>query len=231
MRETCAHRRRQLSLFGFLGGLIGGNAAKKGSSKAEQAQLGYLTQAQQAEEAQRAQSRQDLMPWMSGGGAAFARQGDLAGINGNDPQAAAIAQLQASPFYQSQYNNGLEANLQNASATGGIRGGNEVRGLADFGRDTLAQTIQQQFGNLGQLSGQGLAAAGGVVNSGDQLTQLISSILGQQGQVRAGGILTRGGITNGLWQNAGNFLGGDSQGGSSGGGGGLMSLLSSLGAF
>jgi hypothetical protein len=73
-------------------------------------------------------------------------------------QGAAITALQASPYYQSLYKNGLEANLQNASATGGIRGGNEVRSLADFGADTLNQTIQQQLSALAGLAGMGQGA-------------------------------------------------------------------------
>lgn len=196
-----------MGLFSFIGGLLGAGAAKKASRSAETAQLGYLSQALNAEQQQRQQSRTDLAPWMTGGVNALTGQENLLGLNGNGVQQSAIDSLQQSPLYQSLYRNGLEANLQNTSATGGIRGGNEVRSLADFGSDTLAQVIQQQLGNLGGLSQQGQQAAGATVASGDQLTQMISQILGQQGQVRAGGILTRGGITNGMFQNAGNFLG------------------------
>lgn len=185
--------------------------------------MGFLNQALGQERQQYDTTRADFSPWRTEGGAALGQQSDLLGLHGNDPQAAAIAQLQNSPQYQSLYNNGLEANLQNASATGGIRGGNEVRGLADFGRDTLAQTIQQQLGNLGSVSGQGLSAAGMGAQSGDALSQAIAQILGNQGQVTAGGILTRGGINSGIWNNLGNFLEGNSPGG---GGGGLSSILS-----
>lgn len=211
-----------MGLFTFLGGLFGAGSAKKASKNAEAAQLDYLNRALTAEQQQNAQSRTDLAPWRDAGGAALVQQGDLTGIHGNDPQAAAIAQLQASPLYQSLYRNGLEANLQNASATGGLRGGNEGRSLADFGADTLSTTIQNQLGNLGALSGQGLQATNSTVSSGDALTQAIAQILGNQGQVRAGGILTRGGINSSIWNNFGNFLDGNN----SGGGGGLSSILS-----
>lgn len=196
-----------MGIFSFIGGLLGAGAAKKASQKAETAQLGYLNQALGEEHRQFDLTRSDFAPWRDAGGLALGQQGDLTGIHGAGVQQGAIDALMQSPLYQSLYRNGMEANLQNASATGGVRGGNEVRSLADFGSDTLAQVIQQQLGNLGAISGQGLAATGSTANSGDQLTQAIASILGQQGQVRAGGILTRGGITNGMWQNAGNFLG------------------------
>lgn len=220
-----------MGLFSFLGGILGAKSAKKGSRKAEAAQLDYLNRALGVQTEQRAQDREDFAPWRTEGAAALGQQGDILGLHGADPQAAAIAQLQNSPFYQSLYRNGLEANLQNASATGGIRGGNEVDSLADFGRDTLAQTIQQQLGNLGTVSGQGIGATGMGVQAGDALSQAIASILGNQGQVRAGGILTRAGITQGMWNNAGGFLDQAAQaiaGGGAGGAGGFGSILSSI---
>jgi hypothetical protein len=195
-----------LGLFSLLGGLIGGGAAKNTSRQAQAAQLGFLNQALGQEHQQYDTTRADFAPWRTEGGTALGQQGDLLGLHGNDPQAAAIAQLQGSPLYQSLYRNGLEANLQNASATGGLRGGNEGRSLADFGSDTLAQVIQQQLGNLGSVSGQGLSAASQGAQSGDMLSQAIAQILGNQGQVSAAGILQRGGITNSMWNNAGGFL-------------------------
>lgn len=209
-----------MALFSFLTSLLGASAAKSASRKAEAAQQGFLGQALAQEQQQRDITRADFSPWRTEGGAALTGQGDLLGLHGADPQAAAIAQLQGSPLYQTLFRNGLEANLQNASATGGIRGGNEVRSLADFGRDTLAQTIQQQLGNLGSVSGQGLTAAGMGAQSGDALTQAIAQILGNQGQVAAGGILTRGGINQANWNNLGSAFGS--------GGGGLSSLLGAI---
>lgn len=195
-----------MGLFSALGSLFGGSSAKKASRKAEAAQLEYLNKALAEQRRQYDTTRTDYEPWRTTGVEALGGQSDLLGLNGADEQAAAIAALQDSPMYQSLYRNGLEANLQNASATGGIRGGNEVRSLADFGADTLSTTIMNQLAQLGGLSGTGLQATGGTAASGDAITQAISQLLGQQGQVRAGGILTRGGITNSMWNNAGSAL-------------------------
>lgn len=195
-----------MGLFSAIGSLFGGSSAKKASRKAEAAQLEYLNKALDEQRRQYDTTRADYEPWRTTGVEALGDQSDLLGLNGADAQTAAIEALQASPMYQSLYRNGLEANLQNASATGGIRGGNEVRSLADFGADTLSTTIMNQLQQLGGLSGSGLQATGGTAASGDAITQAISQLLGQQGQVRAGGILTRGGITNSMWNNAGSAL-------------------------
>jgi hypothetical protein len=195
-----------MGLFSFVGGLLGAGSAKKASRRAEAAQLQFLTQALGEQRLQREQDRADFAPWRTGGAEAFGEQGDLLGINGPEAQAAAIARLQGSPMFQSLYRTGEEAVLQNASATGGLRGGNTQRSLADFGADTLATVIERQLASLGGLSGAGLQATGAGSASGSALTQAIAQILGQQGQVRAGGLLTRGGISSGMWNNAGSFL-------------------------
>lgn len=151
-------------------------------------------------------TRGDYQPYLQAGTSALGQQGDLVGLNGSGVQASAIEALRASPLFQSLFRTGEEAVLQNSSATGGLRGGNTQRGLADFGSDLLAQTIERQLAQLGGISGRGQAAVGDVSNFGANMSNNIGNILGQQGQVRAGGLLTRGGITAGMWNNAGGFL-------------------------
>lgn len=102
-------------------------------------------------------------------------------------QQSAIDALKQSPMYQSLYHNGEQSVLANAAATGGLRGGNADRSLYNLGTDTLAQTIQQQFNNLGQLSGLGENAAAGVGNG-----------LNAAAQAQAGGILGSANANNGL---------------------------------
>lgn len=195
-----------MGLFSFIGGLIGGGSAKKASRRAEAAQLEYLTQALGEQRRQFDLTRSDFAPYLETGTEALGGQADLLGLNGAEAQARAIGLLQEQPLYQSLYRTGEEAVLQNAAATGGLRGGNTQRSLADFGADTLARTIQEQLAQLGGLSGRGQQAVSDVSAAGSNITDAIASILGQQGQVRAGGILTRGGISSGMWNNAGAFL-------------------------
>jgi hypothetical protein len=55
----------------------------------------------------------------------------------------------------------MRANLAGASATGGLGGGNVQKELNRFGQGLASQGLQQQIGNLQNLSAQGLNAAGG----------------------------------------------------------------------
>lgn len=206
MSRAFKRQEATIGLFSFVGGLIGGGKAKGASRKAEAAQLQYLSQALGEQRRQFDLTREDYAPYLGAGTAALGQQGDLVGLNGSGVQASAIEALRSSPLFQSLFNTGQEAILQNASATGGIRGGNTQRGLADFGADTLAQVIERQLAQLGGISGRGQQAVGDVSSFGANKAAQVASLLGQQGQVRAGGLLTRGGINAGIWNNAGSFL-------------------------
>ncbi len=156
------------------------------------------------------------------------------GATGEGSQADAIAQLEASPLFQSLLRNGEEGILQNNAATGNLRGGNIKSSLANFRADTLTRTIENQLARLGGLSGAGLSAATGSAQLGANGGAQIADMLGQKGQVRAGGLLTRGGITAGQYNNVGSFIdeavkaAASAVGGGGGGGGGLGSSLQGL---
>lgn len=132
--------------------------------------------------------------------------GDLVGGHGDEPQAKAIEALKASPFYQSLFRNGEENVLQTASATGGIRGGNTQRSLADFGGDTLMKAIQQQLANLGGMAGLGLGATNSTAGFGQQTSNNVANLMTQEGTVNADGILTRARLDSSLFGNLGGFL-------------------------
>jgi hypothetical protein len=138
---------------------------------------------------------------MDAGKAALPGIEDLMGLNGNDKASAAIAALQASPAYQSLYNNGLETVLQNASATGGLRGGNTQNSLAQFGRDTLSQVISDQLGRLGGLAGIGQGATGSVAGLGESSANNIAALLQASGNAQASSSLTNAGIWSGVLNN------------------------------
>lgn len=151
-------------------------------------------------------TRADYQPYLAAGTQALSGMSGLLGLGGGEQQVQAIDALRASPLYQSLYRNGEEALLQNAAATGGIRGGNTARGLADFGADTLASTIQQQLANLNGVAGLGMGATNSVSGFGAQASGNITNLLDQQGAARAGNYLTRGGVNAQMWGNAGSFL-------------------------
>ena len=132
--------------------------------------------------------------------------GDLVGVNGVEAQQTGMDAIQNSPLLASIIRNGEESVLQNASATGGLRGGDTQRGLADFRADAFANELQSQMQRLAGLTGIGMGATDSVSAFGANNANNIANLYSQQGLVRAGGLLTRGGITSQMFNNAGSFL-------------------------
>lgn len=130
-----------------------------------------------------------LNPYVQAGTGALGQQQDLLGSNGWGSQQSAIDSLKASPQFQSLLQQGESSILSNASATGGLRGGNTQSALAQFSPQLLAQTIEAQYGRLGGLSSMGQNAAAGVGNAGMQTGNSIAALLQQQGAAQAGGAL------------------------------------------
>lgn len=153
----------------------------------------------------------------------------LLGLAGPEAQDEAIARLSASPQFQRLLGAGQNGILANASATGGLRGGNVQEALAEFSSGLLGDTIQKQLDRLSGVASQGLTATanaangalgGAQLNSGlanDQASILqglgintanltaeqarqIASLFGDQGAARAGGILGKSAATQKMIQ-------------------------------
>lgn len=121
----------------------------------------------------------------------------LLGLSGQEAQRAAIGQIESSPGFQSLVRQGEAGILANASATGGLRGGNVQAALAQFRPALLSQAIESQFAKLGGLTSLGQNAAAGVGNAGLQTAQGTSALLQQAGAAQAGQALAQGqGIAN-----------------------------------
>ena len=155
-----------------------------------------------------------LQQFAEGGLPAFTRQMDLLGINGGGAQEAAIAGIENSPLFHALASQGEDAILQNASATGGLRGGSVQGALAQFRPAMLKSLIDQQYDRLGGIAGLGAQvnqnlfstgsqtrqnlvslgqnAAAGTGNAGMQTGQNISSLLQDTGAARAGSALASG---------------------------------------
>lgn len=156
--------------------------------------------------------RELLKPYTDGGPGALTGQQDIAGLNGENAQQAAIAAIQRSPQFMALQQQGENAILQNASATGGLRGGNTQAALAQFSPQLLSQLIDQQYSRLGGLTSLGQNAAAGVGNAGMQTGNNIAQLMQQQGAALAGGALAQGrtqaGYANAISNGLGMFLGG-----------------------
>ena len=204
-----------VALIGGAGSLITGSmqadaAGDAAAAQSESAQAGIAEQRRQFDALQAL-----LRPYTEAGVGALGQQGALLGLGGAEAQQRAIAGLENSPAFRSMLQQGENAMLQNASATGGLRGGNLQGALAQFRPQLLAQQIQQQFQNLGGLTSIGQNAAAGVGNAGMNTGANIATLMGQQGAAQAGGALGRaqgiGGALGGIGQGLGAYYGATGQ--------------------
>jgi hypothetical protein len=192
-----------------LGGTFDSRQSVGAASQAQQqaAQGGIDEQRRQFDAIQKL-----LQPYSEAGTGALAQQQALLGMGTPEAQQQAINALQSGPQFQALQQQGENAILQNASATGGLRGGNVQGALAQFRPALLSSLINQQYERLGGLSALGQNAAAGVGNAGMSTGSNIATLLGRQGQAQAGGILGQqsaltGGINQafGAIQGAGGF--------------------------
>lgn len=162
-----------------------------------------------------------LSPYMSAGDMAFMQQNDLLGINGQDAQKRAYGIMEQNPQFQTLVKQSENALLQNASATGGLRGGNTQEGLAILRPQLLNQIIQQQLSNLNSVAQTGLNVSQNLANTqtsfAGQNQKLQTGLSNQVGQDQSNlgvnlstlgmqGGLGLGGITQQYGQNVSNVL-------------------------
>lgn len=144
-----------------------------------------------------------LQPYAEAGVPAMQAQQALLGLAGPEAQRKAIADLAAGPQMQALVQQGENALLQQASATGGLRGGNIQAALAQFRPQVLSELIGQQYSRLGGLTalGQettsnlarlGQASAAGTGAAAQESGANIASLLAQQGAAQAGAQLAQG---------------------------------------
>lgn len=197
---------------GFVGDFIGDVVGGVTGSKDQAAAAGKAGDQQYAAtikgiEEQRRQFDKlvELMaPYVSAGTGAMGAQQNLLGLKGQGAQTSAINALNNSPQMRAMLQQGENAILQNASATGGLRGGNTQGALGQFRPQLLNQLIQQQFANLGGLTQMGQASAAGQASAGMQTGANIGNLLQQGGAAQAGATMAKGGANR---QAFGDLLG------------------------
>ena len=181
-----------------LGDIIGGiTGAKQAGEAAERA---GQTQAAAAEKGIEEQRRQfdaliELMsPYVTAGTGAITQQQPFLGMQGPEAEREAIERIRGGETFKALSQQGEEALLQRASATGGLRGGDIQGALAQFRPQLLSSLIEQQYGRLSGLSSMGQASAAGQAASGMQSASNIGNLLANQGSALAGGIIGQGNI-------------------------------------
>lgn len=208
---------------GVVGGLTGANQAAKAATNAANIQANSA-QAGIDESRRQFDAMQALLaPFVTAGTTALGGQRDILGLNGASAQGAAIDSIEQSPQMQALLARGENSILQNASATGGLRGGNTQAALAQFSPSLLAQLIDQQYSRLGGLTNLGQNSAAMTGNAGLQTGSNIANLLQQQGAAEAGGVLSSAKINQ---QAIGQGLG--FAGGLLGGTGGIAGMLGKI---
>ena len=186
-------------------GALGGVASSAiGAGAARSAGRAQEAAAQQGIDEQRRQfdaMQQLLAPYVQAGGPGLEALMSAAGLRGPESQAQAIQQQEQGPLFQGLMQQGENAILQNASATGGLRGGNVQGALAQFRPQLLNQLFNQQYERLAGITSLGQNAAAMQGNAGLQTGANIANSFGQIGAAQAGARL---GAANSINQGIGS---------------------------
>ncbi len=178
-----------------VGGLTGASEAADAASAAAATQ-GAAAQAGIAEQRRQFDiTQKNLAPFLQQGQGAIGMMGALQGLSGPEAQAAAIAGIEGGPQFAALAQQGEDAILQNASATGGLRGGNTQGALLQFRPQLLNQLINERLSGLGGIAGLGSGVGTNLGSLGAGNAQTIAQLLQQQGAATAGGQLAQGGVT------------------------------------
>lgn len=190
-----------------VGGALSSSAQRSAAKTAATAQT-QATSDSMAEQRRQFDSIQALFrPYVEAGGGALARQLDLVGNNGPEAQQRAIQAIEMGPEFAAMTRQGEEAILQNAAATGGLRGGNVQSALAKFRPEVLSSLLNQQYQRLGGLTQLGQASAGNQAAGAQTFANNMSNLFTQRGEALAGSALARGQANANMFGNIAGSIG------------------------
>lgn len=183
----------------LLGSAATAGAAYLGSKKqAKAAQAASATEAAAAQAGIDETARQFdtfielLSPFQQAGVAGVERQQVLTGLKGPEALESAISGIEGGPLFKALTQQSENAILANASATGGLRGGDVQGALAEYRPQLLDSLLQREFGNVSQIAALGANAAAaqgqGALATGGQTADLLT----RQGAATAGGQIAVG---------------------------------------
>lgn len=177
---------------------VGGATLISGMAQADAASSAAATQAGSAQAGIDEQRRQFdavqklLAPYTQAGPGALEAQQSFLGLKGPEAERAAIERISGGETFKALTQQGENALLQRASATGGLRGGNIQGALAQFRPQLLSSLIDQQYSRLGGMTALGQQSAAGVGTAGLQTGVNVANLLGQQGAAQAGAEIAQG---------------------------------------
>jgi len=179
----------KVATLGLVKDVTGVEAAQKAAGKAAGVQA---SAAEAGIEEQRRQfdiTQANLQPFQEAGVGALGQQQALLGLSGQEAQQEAFAAFNESPGQAFLRERGQRNLLRNASAIGGLGGGNVRSALVQQGVGFAQQDFQNQFGRLGQLAGQGQQAVTNIGQFGAQTAGNIANLGVAGAEARASGIL------------------------------------------
>ena len=196
-----------------------GKTAARAAEEAAQVQSDAYGQGIDEQRRQFDISQENLAPWLEAGTGALSRQQDFLGLGEPGAQQAAYDNYAESPGQKFLRERGERALVRNASAIGGLGGGNVRSALNQQGIGFAAQDFGNHYNRLAGMSGTGQQTASGLGSMGMNMASNVGNLYGQQGNAAASGIL---GSAQSRSSGLGNMIGLGSMlfGGMGGGGGG-----------
>jgi len=177
------------------GGVMAYTGAQKQASAAKaaadaQSQAGQAAIAANNDQFQ--QMKAMVQPYANAGYDSLTAQLDLIGQNGPEAQQAAINNIQNDPNARALAVQGEQGILANASATGGLRGGNIQAALAQFRPQLLQSMINDRYTKLQGITQLGQAAASQQASASLANGQQTANLLTGIGNAQAQGLIGAG---------------------------------------
>lgn len=132
-----------------------------------------------------------LSPYVESGKSAISGMNALSGAGTAEQEQAQIESIRRSPIFQSMLESGENRILANASATGGLRGGNVQQAIGTFAPSLLAQEIENRYGRMQGLAGMGANAALASGQANLNVSDAITELMQNKGSFRAGAKLAQ----------------------------------------
>lgn len=178
-----------VSTFGLVKDVSGVEGATKAAKRAANTQAKAADTAIGEQRRQFDVTQENLRPFQEAGVGALGQQQALLGLSGEEEQQQAFQAFNESPGQKFMRDRAQRNLVRNASAIGGLGGGNVRSALVEQGAGFAQQDFQNQFGRLGQLAGQGQAATTNLGQFGSQTATNIGNLGIAGSQARASGIL------------------------------------------
>ena len=188
------------SVVGAIGARNAGKAQMAASKRAADANLQGTRESIASQEKMFGISKDLMDPFRQAGLTGMEQMMALGGMSGPEAQREAMQGIQDSPEYDMLMDQSRQGLLSGASATGGLRGGNTQRSMAELAPNLLMGLADRNYNRLSGLTNIGQASAAGQAGSADALGanlgqthltggQLQAQAHTQYGQARAGSSL------------------------------------------